>query len=69
MGFDASSSLGYYVDNDRPNLPNVRSAWTSLGSKVEKDPSDFIDEAYWIIILMGVPSKEKDELVAYQLRE
>lgn len=38
------------------------------GSKMENDPVDSIDEAYHIITIVGVPSKEKAKLVAYQLK-
>lgn len=39
-----------------------------LGSKADDDPFKFIEEAYQVIAVMGIPSKEKDELVAYQLK-
>lgn len=38
------------------------------GSKMEKDPIDFIDEAYRIVAVMEVPWEEKTELIAYQLK-
>lgn len=38
------------------------------GSKVDEDPMEFIDEAYWIVAIMGVPPNEKVELVAYQIK-
>lgn len=38
------------------------------GCEIEEDLIDFIDEAYQIVAVMGIPSKEKDKLVAYQLK-
>ncbi|WMV32655.1 hypothetical protein MTR67_026040, partial [Solanum verrucosum] len=38
------------------------------GSKVEKDPQEFIDEVYKVLMIMGVMSVEKEELAAYQLK-
>ncbi|KAK4731588.1 hypothetical protein R3W88_024576 [Solanum pinnatisectum] len=40
-----------------------------LGSKVEEDPQDFLDEVYKVVNAMGVTSIEKVELVAYQLKD
>lgn len=42
---------------------------TLFGSKVNEDPKDFLDEVYKILYSMGVSSNEKDELVAYQLKD
>ena len=36
------------------------------GSKVEKDPKGFIDEAFKVVNAMGYSSKEKVKLAAYQ---
>ena len=36
-------------------------------SKVEEDPQEFIDEAYKVLMIMGVTPVEKAELAAYQL--
>jgi len=38
------------------------------GSKVEEDPNGFIDEVYKTLAIMGVSSREKAELAAYQLK-
>lgn len=38
------------------------------GSKVYKDSIEFFDEAYRIVNIIGVASKKKVELVAYQLK-
>lgn len=38
------------------------------GSKVDEDPMEFIDKAYRIMVIVGVPLKEKAELVAYKLK-
>ncbi|XP_055824674.1 uncharacterized protein LOC129893202 [Solanum dulcamara] len=39
------------------------------GSKLDEDPMEFIDEVYQIMAIMGVPPKEKAEIVVYQLKE
>ena len=39
------------------------------GSKVEEDPNGFIDEVYKSLVIMGLTSREKAELVAYQLKD
>lgn len=46
----------------RMNLPEYH------GSKVNKDPVKFINKAYHIVAIIGVPLNEKAELVAYQLK-
>lgn len=38
------------------------------GSKFDEDLGEFLDKAYRIVAIMGVPTKEKVELVAYQLK-
>ncbi|XP_055814153.1 uncharacterized protein LOC129883538 [Solanum dulcamara] len=38
------------------------------GSTVHKDPQEFIAEVYKIVDIMGVTSKERVELAAYQLK-
>ncbi|KAH0661387.1 hypothetical protein KY284_026318 [Solanum tuberosum] len=38
------------------------------GSKVEKDPQEFIDEVYKVLMIMGVTPVEKVELTTYQLK-
>ncbi|XP_049363339.1 glycine-rich cell wall structural protein 1-like [Solanum verrucosum] len=38
------------------------------GSKVEKDPKEFVEEVYKVLDIMGVTSVEKEELAAYQLK-
>lgn len=38
------------------------------GSKVEENPVEFNDEIYRIVVVTRVPSEEKVELVAYQLK-
>ncbi|XP_049378101.1 uncharacterized protein LOC125842853 [Solanum stenotomum] len=38
------------------------------GSKVEKDPQEYINEVYKILMIMGVRPVEKEELVTYQLK-
>ena len=40
-----------------------------FSSKTDEDPQDFIDEVDKIIFAMGVTSKEKAELAAYQLKD
>ena len=37
------------------------------GSKVEEDPNGFIDEVYKTFAIIGLTSREKAELAAYQL--
>ena len=39
------------------------------GSKVYEDLNGFIDEVYKVLAIMGVPSIEKAELTAYQLKD
>lgn len=38
------------------------------GSKVDKDAQEFIDEVYKVLTVMGVTSKQKVELAAYQFK-
>lgn len=38
------------------------------GSNNNKDLVEFIDETYWIVVVMGVPPKEKVELMSNQLK-
>lgn len=38
------------------------------GSKIEEDPSDFIDEFYKVLAIIGVTLEDKAQLVAYQLK-
>jgi len=38
------------------------------GSKVEKDPKEFIEEVYKVLMIMGVTPAEKAESTAYQLK-
>ena len=40
-----------------------------LGSKVDKDHHDFLDEVYKIFFAMGVSTMEKSKLAAYQLKD
>ncbi|XP_049410448.1 uncharacterized protein LOC125873590 [Solanum stenotomum] len=40
-----------------------------LGSKVEEEPQEFLDEVYKVVNAMGVTSIEKVELAAYQLKD
>ena len=40
-----------------------------LGSKVGEDPQEFLNVVYKIVNAMGVTSREKAELVSYQLKE
>ena len=42
---------------------------TFYGSKVEKDPEEFIDESYKILYAMGLTTSEKSELETYQLKD
>ncbi|XP_049358595.1 uncharacterized protein LOC125823240 [Solanum verrucosum] len=39
------------------------------GSKVEEDPNGFIEEVYKILAIIGVTSRDKAELAAYQLKD
>ena len=39
------------------------------GSKVEYDPNGFIYEVYKTLAIMGLTSKVKTDLVAYQLKD
>lgn len=38
------------------------------GSKMAEDPIEFIREAYLIMVVIGIPFKEKAKLVDYQLK-
>ena len=40
-----------------------------LGSKVGKDPQEFLDCVYKVLSAMRVTSREKADLASYQLRE
>ncbi|TMX04592.1 hypothetical protein EJD97_007021 [Solanum chilense] len=40
-----------------------------LSSKVGEDPQEFLDGVYKVFSAMGVTSREKAELVSYQLRD
>ncbi|KAK4724126.1 hypothetical protein R3W88_026905 [Solanum pinnatisectum] len=40
-----------------------------LGSKVNEDPQEFLEEVYKIVDAMGVTSIEKAELAGYQLKD
>ncbi|XP_049345090.1 uncharacterized protein LOC125809515 [Solanum verrucosum] len=42
---------------------------TFFGSKIDKDPQNFIDEVFKIVDAMGVTPKEKAELASYQLKD
>ena len=39
------------------------------GSKVDKDPQEFIDQVQKVIDIMGVNFYQSDELTAYQLQD
>ena len=39
------------------------------GSKVDKDPQEFLDEVYKVLYAMGVSSSENAELASYQLKD
>lgn len=39
------------------------------GSKVDEDPTEFIDEAYRTMAITRGPSEEKTELMTYQLKD
>ena len=39
------------------------------GSKVEEDPNGLIDEVYKTLAIMGLSSREKAELAAYQSKD
>lgn len=38
------------------------------GSKIDEDPIEFIEEAYWVVEVIDILSEEKSKLVAYQLK-
>ena len=40
-----------------------------LGSKVDEDPQDFLDEINKILFTMGVRTTEKRDLASYQLND
>ena len=40
-----------------------------LGSKVDEDPQDSLDELYKILFSVGVSTTEKAEIAAYQLND
>lgn len=40
-----------------------------LGSKVNEDPQEFLDEVYKVLSSMWFTSREKAELASYQLRD
>ena len=40
-----------------------------LGSKVDEDPQDFLDEFYKIFVVMGVSTTKKTGLAAYPLKD
>ena len=40
-----------------------------VGSKVWKNPQEFLDEMYKIVHVVVVTSKEKEELASYQLKD
>ena len=40
-----------------------------LASKVVDDPHEFVDGVYKVLSAIGVTSREKEELVLYQLRD
>lgn len=59
-----------------PQVPSLTTRVTNFirmsppefhGPKMEEELVEFIDEAYRIVAIMGIPSEEKAELVAYQL--
>ncbi|WMV24741.1 hypothetical protein MTR67_018126 [Solanum verrucosum] len=58
-----STTASRLRDFVRMNPPNF------LGSRVGKDPQEFLDEVYKIVNAMGVSSREKVELVSYQFKE
>ncbi|XP_049368009.1 uncharacterized protein LOC125832866 [Solanum verrucosum] len=58
-----STVASRFRDFVRMNPPNF------LGSRVEEDPQEFLDEIYKIVDAMGVSSREKAELASYQLKE
>ncbi|XP_049399690.1 uncharacterized protein LOC125863705 [Solanum stenotomum] len=39
------------------------------GSKVEEDPNGFIEEVYKVLAIIGVTSRDRAELAAYQLKD
>ena len=45
---------------------NPRAFYESI---VKKDPQEFIDETYKILIYMGLATSDKDELSTYQLKD
>ena len=42
---------------------------TFYGSKVDKDPQEFIDETYTILYVIGLTTSEKVNLATYQLKD
>ena len=42
---------------------------TFYGTKVDKDPQSFIDEILKVVDAMGVTSRERIDLAAYQLKD
>ena len=40
-----------------------------IGSKVDEDPQDILDEVYKILFSMGVSTIEKVDLAAYKLKD
>ena len=61
MNQSASSMTSHIRVITRMNPPMF------FGSKVNEDPQDFIDAVYKILYAMGMSSKEKNEIAAYQL--
>ena len=42
---------------------------TFHGTKGDEDPQDFIEEVFKVVDVMGVTSRERAELVIYQLKD
>ena len=42
---------------------------TFYGSRVDKDPQEFIDETYTILYVIGLTTSEKVNLATYQLKD
>ena len=67
--------VGPCVNQNASNMASHLSHFTRMnppmffGSKVNKNPQDFLDEVYKICFSMEVTSNQMEELAAHQLKE